>query len=80
MTDTEKDPREWFLKACPFCKAPRYTEHTSDCRLIVAARADYEDEDNEIVIPYTAGVEAVDDGFRVEASVHVSFARLEEED
>lgn len=72
-------PPKYWLDECPWCHTPAGMDHKGECKLIDTTRNCHEDNNNEIVIPDGAHVEKVSDGYRVEASVHISNALLEEE-
>jgi hypothetical protein len=69
---------DYILKNCPTCGTDDL--HAEDCTLILAAIGAYEGDDNDIVIPDNAGIEAVSGGYRVEASVYVPFGSEEQEE
>lgn len=72
------DRPDYFCALCPTCGTPDTTAHLPTCRLMRVVRQMYEDGDYEMVIPDAARIEAVGDGYRVEASVHVSPTDLED--
>lgn len=72
------DRPDYFCALCPTCGVPDNYRHLPTCRLMHVARQEYEDDDHETVVPDWARIEAVDGGYRVEASVYVDLTELDD--